>query len=145
VCSASKAELVKRIGADRIVNYHTENILDSDKRYDVIFNCVRGSNFWKWRKLLKTGGKQILIAANPAEIPFIKLSNWFSSRKSIFFLVDTNGKTLEGLSVLIIAQKVKPIISKTFSLNDLAQAHRLCETGSVAGKISIAIEIDHTL
>ena len=137
VCSESKAEVVKRIGADVVVNYHKENIFNSEERFDVILNCVRGSRVGQWRKLLVKDGKQILIAANPSQFPFIKLSNVFSSKKLILFNVRPDGNALKGLSELITARKVKPIFSKTFALDALSRAHELCEKESVAGKIAI--------
>lgn len=139
VCSESKALLVKNLGADRIVNYHRENIFHTDKKFDVILNCVRGSDIGKWKSLLNNNGKQVVIAANPVQMPMISLSNIFSSRKSIIFNVKPNGKYLQELSDLISAGKVKPIISKTFPLEELSMAHQHCETESVAGKIAISI------
>lgn len=139
VCSESKALLVKNIGADTVVNYHRENIFHTNKKFDVILNCVRGSDIGKWKSLLNKQGKQIVIAANPVQMPMISLSNIFSSRKSIIFNVKPDGKALKGLSDLISCGKVKPIIAKTFSLEELAMAHQHCETESVAGKIAITI------
>jgi NADPH:quinone reductase-like Zn-dependent oxidoreductase len=145
VCSESKATVVKRMGADVVVNYHREDIFKSAKKFDVILNCVRGSNFVQWKKLLTKEGKQIVIAANPNQLRSIKLSNLFSSKKSIIFHVRADGNALKGISELISAQKVKPIISKTFALNALIRAHRLFETEGVAGKISIAMNGHNSL
>ncbi|MGE5393209.1 MAG: NADP-dependent oxidoreductase [Candidatus Saccharibacteria bacterium] len=138
VCSESKALLVKNLGADTVVNYHRENIFHSDKKFDVILNCVRGSDIGKWKGLLNNNGKQVVIAANPVQMPMISLSNIFSSRKSVIFNVKPDGKALQELSNLISTNKVKPIVSKTFSLEELATAHHYCETESFAGKIAIS-------
>lgn len=140
VCSESKALLVKSLGADRVINYHHENVFHSDKKYDVILNCVRGSNIVKWKNLLKNHGKQVVIAANFTQMPFISLSNVFTSRKAIIFNVKPDGRSLQGLSDLINSGKVKPIISKTFPLEELAKAHELMEEEKLPGKIAIAIE-----
>ncbi|HAH25710.1 MAG TPA: zinc-binding alcohol dehydrogenase [Prolixibacteraceae bacterium] len=139
ICSEAKAEVAKRMGADVVINYHKQNILKSDLRFDVILNCVRGSKIGQWKKLLKKDGRQIVIAANPQQMPFIKLSNLFSSTKSILLNVKADGNALNGLSALISERKVKPIISKTFELEALIRAHRLYEAESVAGKIAIAM------
>lgn len=138
VCSESKALLVKSLGADRVINYHRENVFHSDKKYDVILNCVRGSNILKWKNLLKSNGRQVVIAANPTQMPLISLSNVFSSRKSIIFNVKPDGNALQGLSDLIQTGKVKPVISKTFTLEELAKAHELMEKEKLPGKMAIA-------
>ena len=145
VCSQSKGELVKKLGADRVVNYHKENILESGREYDVILNCVRGSKVGKWKNLLKKDGKQILIAANPLQILSVKLSNLFSSRKSILIWVKADGKSLKGLSALIATRKVNPVISKTFALEAITRAHRLFETETIAGKVNIVMEDIHSV
>lgn len=139
VCSESKALLAKRLGADMVVNYHNENIFHSNKRYDVILNCVRGAEIGKWKSLLTKNGIQIVIAANPSQMPFISISNIFSSRRSIIFNVKPDGKSLKGLSELILSKKVTPVISKTFALEDLVMAHELMESEKIPGKIAITI------
>jgi NADPH:quinone reductase-like Zn-dependent oxidoreductase len=140
VCSESKALLVKNLGADTVVNYHRENIFHINKKFDVILNCVRGSDIGTWKSLLNNHGKQIVIAANPVQMPMISISNIFSTRKSIIFNVKPDSKALKELSDLILSGKVKPVISKTFSLEELAMAHQHCETENVAGKIAITIK-----
>lgn len=139
VCSESKALMVKNLGADKVVNYHRENIFHSDKQFDVILNCVRGADIGKWKSLLSKNGRQVVIAANPTQMPLISLTNIFSSHKSIIFNVRPDGRSLEQLSALISSGKVKPVISKNFHLEELAHAHEYCEKESVAGKIGITI------
>lgn len=145
VCSESKAELVKKLGADMVVNYNKENFLDSVDKFDVILNCVRSSKISKWKNLLKKNGQQIVIAANPLQMPLVVLSNMFSSRKSIFLRVKADGQSLRGLSELIAQRKVKPIISKTFAMEAVSRAHLLFESESLAGKISISMEENHSI
>lgn len=139
VCSESKALMVKNLGADIVINYHKENILRTDKRFDVILNCVRGAEIGKWKSLLTKNGRQIVIAANPVQMPLISLMNVFSSSKSIIFNVRPDGSSLQQVSELISSGKVRPVISKTFLLKELAHAHEYCEKGNVAGKIGISV------
>jgi NADPH:quinone reductase-like Zn-dependent oxidoreductase len=142
VCSTEKVELAMQLGADKIVDYKKQNILNAEEKYDIILNCVRGIGFRKFLKLLRPGGKSLVIAGGPLEIPLIKLSNLFSSKKTISFFVKTDGRTLEGLSNLIREGRVKPVIERTYSWKDLANAHRHVETGKIAGKIGVSMEFD---
>lgn len=139
VCSESKALMVKNLGANTVINYHRENIFHSDKKFDVLLNCVRGAEINKWKDLLNQNGRQIVIAANPVQMPFISLMNIFSSRKSIIFNVRADGQSLQQLSAFITSAKIKPVISKTFHLEELAHAHEFFEQGGMAGKIAIVI------
>lgn len=139
VCSTEKVDLAKQLGADNLVDYKKQNIFESGNKFDIIINCVRGISFNKFRNLLEPGGKSIVIAGSPVEMPLIKLSNLFSSRKTIPFFVKTDGAILEGLSTLIKSGAVKPVIQKVYPWKELAQAHRAVEAGKVAGKIAISI------
>jgi NADPH:quinone reductase-like Zn-dependent oxidoreductase len=142
VCSTEKVELTKELGADKIIDYNKQNILHSEEKYDIILNCVRGIGFRKFLKLLRPGGRSVVIAGSPLEIPLIKLSNLFSFKKTIPFFVKSDGRILEGLSSLIRQDRVKPVIEKTYVWKDLAQAHRHVESGKIAGKIGVSMVFD---
>jgi NADPH:quinone reductase-like Zn-dependent oxidoreductase len=139
VCSTEKIELAIGLGADKIIDYKKQNILNAEEKYDVILNCVRGIGFRKFLNLLRPGGKSLVIAGSPVEIPIIKLSNLFSSKKTIPFFVKTDGRVLEGLSNLIQKDRVKPVIEKAYLWKDLAYAHYHVETGEIAGKSGVSM------
>jgi len=140
VCRSEKVNLARLLGADYVVDYKSQNILSTKERYDVVLNCVRGIGFGKIKSLLKSGGKSIVIAGSPLELPFIKLSNLFSSKKTIPFFVKTDGTILERLSQLIQAGHVKPVIDKIYSWKELSEAHICVERGGVTGKIGISVD-----
>ena len=140
VCSTEKVELAKQMGADRIIDYKKQDLFDTAEKFDIILNCVRGIGFKKLTKLLVPDGKSLVIAGSPLEMPLMKLSNLFSSRKTIPFFVKSEGAILEGLSELIQSGTVKPVIQKMYPWKELPQAHRDVEAGKIAGKIGIAIK-----
>ena len=142
VCSTEKVKLASELGADKIVDYRNQDILSTKERYDVILNCVRGIGFGKIKNLLKSGGKSVVIAGSPLEMPLIKLSNLFSAQKTIPFIVKTDGAILEGLSGLIKSGDVKPVIQKIYSWRELSQAHRDVEAGGITGKIGISMVLE---
>jgi alcohol dehydrogenase len=92
------------------------------------------------KKLLKQKGRLVEITGNPLLTLFIKIANIFSSKKTFSFFVKTDGENLKGLTELIEAGKVKPVVEKTYSWKELAEAHRHCETGRVTGKICIRMD-----
>lgn len=139
VCSTERIALVEQLGADEVIDYRKQNLFDTIEQFDVILNCVVGIGFRKLAKLLKPGGRSLIITGNPFQIPLIKLLNLFSSRKTISFFVKADGKILEGLSNLIKSGGVKPVIEKTYSWKELPQAHRHVESGKIGGKIGISM------
>ena len=140
VCSTSKADFIKQLGADKVIDYKMETISSVKEKYDVILNCVRGTKITELKKLLKKDGRLIDITGNPMVTPFLKIANIFTSQKTFSFFVKTNGKNLEGLTKLIETGKVKPVIQKTYSWKELPEAHKQVETGRVTGKICIRID-----
>lgn len=139
VCSTEKIDLANQLGADRIIDYKKQNLFESEDRFDIILNCARSISFKKFLRLLKPKGRSIVIAGSHLEMPLIKLSNLFSSRKTIPFFVKTDGSILEGLSALIKSGAVKPVLQKIYSWKELSLAHRVVEAGKIAGKIGISI------
>jgi NADPH:quinone reductase-like Zn-dependent oxidoreductase len=139
VCSAGKINLARELGADSVIDYSREDLHGTKTRYDVILNCVRGMSDMKLARLLKPRRTLVSIVGNPLLIPFLKLRNLFSSKKVIAFFVATDGENLQKLTEWIEQGKVKPIVEKTYSWKQLADAHRHCETGRVAGKIAIEV------
>lgn len=143
VCSTERVELARQLGANEIIDYKKQNLLDTEEKYDIILNCVRGIGFRKFLNLLKPGGKSLVITGSPLEMPLIRLFNLFSSKKTISFFVKTDGEILEGLSSLIRLGKVKPVIEKMYAWKDIAQAHRQMESGKIVGKIGVSIAFDN--
>jgi NADPH:quinone reductase-like Zn-dependent oxidoreductase len=139
IVSTPKMELVKNLGADVVIDYKKEDPFATPERFDVLLNCVRGESNARLKRLLRPGGKLLDIMGNPLLTPFVKLANLFSSKKTVRFMVGTNGELLEGLSRLIGEGKVKPVVEKAFSWKELSAAHRLVEAGKMAGKIAISI------
>jgi NADPH:quinone reductase-like Zn-dependent oxidoreductase len=140
VCSTGKADMARNLGADKVIDYSKENIFETKVKYDVVFNCVRGMSSNKLKKLLEPSGRILVITGNPLTAVFTKLSNLFSSKKTIEFFVKSDGNNLEGLTKLINEGKVKPVIEKTYNWRELADAHRHVEKGHTAGKIAIRID-----
>jgi NADPH:quinone reductase-like Zn-dependent oxidoreductase len=138
-CSASKTSLLVKLGADRVIDYaHEDPFALGAAPYDVIFNTVRGAPHAAMRRLLRPGGTLVTITGeHPGHVLAARLRSMFSSRRTVVFFVRSSGALLEGLNRLIEADKVRPVVEATYSWADLAEAHRRCETGRVAGKLAI--------
>lgn len=138
-CSGAKGELVRDLGADRVIDYTKEDPFAAvGPPYDVVLNTVRGAPLARLRALLRQGGSLVTITADhPGQILTSWLRNWFSSRRTVVFFVKTSGALLDGLGQLIEQGKVRPIVEKTYSWQELAAAHRHIETGRVTGKLAV--------
>ena len=117
VCSTRNLEMVKSLGAEEVIDYTQEDFLQRDQTYDLIFDAVG--------KLSSSGAK-----ANLAE-------------GGVFLTVRTpTRETLENLSILkdlFDSGKLKPVIDRMFSLEEVAEAHRYVETGRKRGNVVITV------
>jgi NADPH:quinone reductase-like Zn-dependent oxidoreductase len=138
-CSASKASLLGGLGADRVIDYTNEDpFAPGSAPYDVIFNTVRGAPFAAMRRLLRPGGTLVAVTGDhPGHVLAARLRSLFSSHRTVVFFVRSSGVLLEGLNRLIEVGKVRPVVERTYSWDDLPEAHRRCESGRVTGKLAV--------
>lgn len=139
VCSTSKVAWVKELGAHHVVDYTQEDIYKSPRTFDVIFDCVGEKTVWAWRKHLKPKARHVMVAVRPIHMIMAKLAPLLVGRRSFNFYVTPDGNKLEKLVTLAEEGKLRPFLEKTFSLQELPQAHAHIETGRTRGKIAIQI------
>lgn len=138
VCSTLKVELVKHLGAQRVIDYTQADFTKDDDRYDVILDCVGNKTFLALRRLLKPGGKHITVVPGPRQFLHSLLAVFFPGKQSKVFVLEP-GKDIDVLTRLIEDGKVKPVIDRVYPLAQLAEAHRYSETGRAAGKIAVTV------
>ncbi len=140
VCSTAKVELVKSLGADRVIDYKKEDFTKSDDKYDVIFDTISKSPFSGSRKSLKKNGYYIFVTFS---LPRLLRIPWFqltSSKKAIIGLLDPKSEDLIYLKELIEAGKLKTIIDKSYPMEKIVEAHRYVESGHKKGNVVITLK-----
>ncbi|MBB6734152.1 NAD(P)-dependent alcohol dehydrogenase [Cohnella zeiphila] len=140
VCSTSNVELVKTLGADRVIDYTKESIEENGPAFNIIFDTVGKSPFRVCiRRLAPNGFYLNTFLVSP---PAMLRGSWFSL---------TSGKKVQGGSVretaedlaylkeLIEAGKVSPIIDRLYPLEQAADAHRYVEQGHKKGNVVLTV------
>ena len=151
VCSTRNLDLVRSIGADRVVDYTKEDFTNSEQRYDVIYDLVNNHSFAERRRILSANGICVMAGIGGSgwhegilSRLFGELNAYLRSRftpqKFLTYLAQINQKDIGVLADLMQAGKVKPVIDKTFKLSETHDAVRYLETGHARGKVVIAIE-----
>ena len=117
VCSSANLDLVKSIGAEEVIDYTKEDFRKNGKTYDVVFDTVR--------KLKKSGCKKSL-GENGVFI-------------SSFSLTRESNEDLIHLKELVEAGKVRPVIDRTYPLDEVVEAHRYVDKGHKKGNVVITV------
>jgi NADPH:quinone reductase-like Zn-dependent oxidoreductase len=147
VCSTSKVELVRSLGADDVIDYTKEDVIRSGRLYDVVFQLAGTASPSDLRRLLTPKGTLLLSSGESAGRwlgPIGRMVNAavlspFVSQKLGSFLAKTNEDDLRLLKELIEAGKVKPVIDRTYSLGEVPEAIRYLEEGHARGKVVITV------
>lgn len=142
VDSSLKKDMLLNLGADRFIDYRQQDFTKNSISYDVIFDMVAGSSYSKCLNILKDNGRY--LTANPTLMKMLRsiITNRFTKKRSIFALASEKEEELSSLKEMIESGKIKPVLDKVFSLEDLVEAHKLVETEQRVGCIAIHVGAD---
>ncbi|MFX1251385.1 MAG: NAD(P)-dependent alcohol dehydrogenase [Promethearchaeota archaeon] len=140
VCSTTKLELVKSLGADKVIDYTKEDFTKRGETYDIIFDCTVGkSPFSGSVRSLKKEGLYLIVTCGLPRLLRILLLNLTSSKTALSPLVKETTEDLIYLRELIEAGKLKAVIDRSYPLEQAAEAHRYVETGQKKGQVVITV------
>ena len=145
VCSTANLELVKSLGADKVIDYTKEDFSKSGKTYDIVFDTIGKSPFSGCLRSLKQHG--IYLRAVDINLFPILRGLWTSMRsnkKVIGGIVIERKEDLIFLKELIEAGKMKSVIDRRYPLEQTAEAHRYVEQGHKRGNVVITVEHNKT-
>ncbi|WP_054023885.1 NAD(P)-dependent alcohol dehydrogenase [Bacillus sp. FJAT-28004] len=141
VCSANNLELVKSLGADKVIDYTKDDFTKGGHTYDVIFDAVGKSSFSRCKRLLKQKG--VFLSTVPTLGLMIQMvwTSKFSSKKAIFTAagLKQSKENLGFLKVLFEAGKIKSVIDRSYPLSQIAEAHSYVEKGHKKGNVVITV------
>jgi len=149
VCSTRNVELVRSIGADRVIDYTREDFTSNGKQYDVIFDLVANHSFAEHRRALTPKGIYIgagMIGLSGSTFGLLsrlipELVRWrFVSQKSVSLMAKLDTNDLNVLGALIAEGKVKPVIDRRYRLSEVPDAVSYLEEGHARGKVIIEID-----
>ncbi len=139
VCSTTNLELVKSLGADKVIDYTKEDFTKDGKTYDVIYETVGKSSFSRNLSSLKEDG--IYLAGSAGLLQTFQIA-WTSMRGSKKIVVGPGFGSKEDLiflKELIEAGKIKPVIDRRYPLEQIVEAHRYADTGHKKGNVVIIV------
>ena len=142
VSDAKNIELVRSLGADKVIDYTKEDFTKDDQKYSFVFDTVGKSSFAKCKPLLESGGVYISseLGYMSQNIFFALITPIFGNKKVKFPMpVDCKGDVL-FIKKLIEEGKFKAVIDRKYPLEQVAEAFRYVEKGQKTGSVVITVE-----
>ena len=145
VCSTTNLELVKSLGADKVIDYTKEDFTTTGQTYDLIFDAVGKSSFSRCKGSLTQRGVYLTTVPTPAIIPQMLWTSKIGSKRAIIAFTglrpaSEKTKDLLFLKELIEAGKIKSVIDRRYPLEQIAEAHSYVEKGHKKGNVVITLE-----
>jgi len=149
VCSTRNVDMVRSIGADRVIDYTQEDFTKGTQRYDLIFDLVANHSLSAFRRALNPkgiyvgagigpGGSMIGFLARTALIAPV-LSR-LASQKFVIFITKLTKEDLTVMRDLMEARKVTPVIERRYRLSEVPEAIRYLATGHARAKLVMSLE-----
>jgi len=144
VCSTRNVELVRSIGADRVIDYTKQDFTKSGQPYDLILDCVGNHSLLACRRALTSKGMLVTAGGKSGRwkmgltrgLRALVLSR-FGSRKLVGVFARSNQEDLNIIRELMETGKVTPVIDRRYPLSETAEAIRYLEEGHARGKVII--------
>ncbi|MEH6457845.1 MAG: NAD(P)-dependent alcohol dehydrogenase [Cocleimonas sp.] len=150
VCSSTNIEMVKSLGADKVIDYHEEDFTKShtqgDYKYDIVYDTIGKSSFGLCKNILKQQGVYLSpVLSFPLLLQTVCRIN--SKGKTAKFSATGLRPASElralinELKTLFEAEQIKTIIDRSYSIEETADAHRYIDTGRKKGNVVVSIAI----
>lgn len=143
ICATEHLELVRGLGADRVIDYTAEDFTKDKQAYDVVIDAVGKSTFGRCKRLLKPSGVYLSTDLGPlAQNPVLGLLTPLFGRRRVMFPIppkhDQEG--VRWFKELIESGKFKPVIDRRYPLDQIVEAYRYVETGQKIGNVLITVD-----
>ena len=136
VCSTRNLEMVRSIGADRVIDYSKEDFTRSGACYDLILDAVGNRSGSDYKRVLDANGVYVAAAGSPFRSLWMVLTG---GKRMVAMLTKPNHQDMGFLKELLESKKVTPVIDRRYKLSEVPEALRYLEEGHARGKVVITM------
>jgi len=144
VCSTRNLEQTRELGADRVLDYTSQDFTREPERYDLVVDVAGGHSWRAIRRVLEPEGRLVIVGAHGSRsqlghIAAVWLSSRFGKHTVKFFVAKFKKADLQTLADLLSSGELKPAIDRTYDLTEASEALRTFGEGHVRGKLVLII------
>jgi NADPH:quinone reductase-like Zn-dependent oxidoreductase len=147
VCSTTKLDIARSIGADHVIDYTKDDFIKNGKRYDLILVANGSHSIYEYKRALNPDGICVISGGGEGSLAALIrdtiLTIWISkteNKKIGSFMANINPKDLASMKELLETGMVKPVIDRRYKLSETAEALRYLGEGHAKGKVVITVE-----
>lgn len=143
VCGTDHVELVRGMGADRVIDYTAEDFTNDEQTYDAVLDAVGKSSFGRCKRLLKSGGIYLSTELGPLSMnPFLALATPLFGGKRVMFPIPRNQDRgmVRNIKEALESGEFKPLIDRRYRLDQIVDAYRYVESGRKIGNVVIVVD-----
>jgi NADPH:quinone reductase-like Zn-dependent oxidoreductase len=141
VCNTKNVELVRSLGADVVIDFLQEDFTKNGETYDVVFDAVGKHSFRRSRRSLKPGG--VFLETDLGFMwhvpPLALLTRWIGSKKVTLPIPKYTKENVLFLKELLEAGEYRPVIDRTYPLDEVVEATKYVETGQKTGNVVLTV------
>lgn len=139
VCESKNFDLVRSLGADKVIDYKTQDFTKDDERYDYVFDAVGKTTFFKCKSLLNKTGK-FSSSGGLENIFLAMISPVFGGKRVLFTAPKDISGELNFIKGLYEQGKFKPVIDRRYPLEKIAEAYTYVASGQKTGNVIITMD-----
>lgn len=139
VTGPANVAFLRQLGVARVLDYSTTDFTRQLIAYDIVFDAVAHRSYWSCHRVLKPRGHYITTVPSPGQFLAQGLTWLWAGRRSQTIFAKPNGADLRYLQERIDAGELRPVVARTFPLEDVALAHATSQTGHVRGKLVLKL------
>jgi NADPH:quinone reductase-like Zn-dependent oxidoreductase len=139
VCSSANIEMVKSLGADKMIDYTKEDFIANGQAYDLIFDIVGATTFGRCQRSLRPHGVFLQNIMGVTDIVRILWTSITGGKKLKGGVAMENAERMNFIAELAAAGKLKPVIDRSYPLEQIPEAFRYVEQGHKKGNVVITV------
>lgn len=140
LCEAQHFDVVRSLGADEVLDYRTHDAANVNGPFDFVFDAVGKTTFGRWKRVMKPRALYSSTDLGPrAQNPFLVQWTRFSDQRVIYPLPRVSKQDIEVLKRLMESGAFKPVVDRTYPLDEIVDAFRYVESGKKVGNVVITV------
>ena len=139
VCSTANLELVRSIGADKVIDYTREDFATAGETYALILDTTGTASFARCEKALKQGGRLVAVLGSLGQALGMDRPSKASGKKVIAGVTTMKVDDMQVLAQLAEGAELKPVIDRSYPLESAAEAHAYVDTGHKRGSVVLSV------